>query len=119
MRQAYNILISSILLVIILFKLIGLSVERCSCTGETRLVVVVEKGCCESEKDCMTLKTMQVSDYIPTDDIHLNLPFLPLLFPLFHHNSFDVCPVTVLHHEQSYAGMPGGMPPETVTVLRV
>lgn len=119
MKRATDIVISNILLILILLGTAGVSVERCSCTGNISLVLVTEGECCPDEGSCMTVKSMQLSDYVPTMTASLDMPLQPVLFPVFP----PISPApSVLHTCQTDAHS-ANAPPEalahTVTVLRV
>lgn len=119
MKRFVNILISSIVLTLMLFSVAGLSVEKCSCTGRVMLTMHVDKDCCPGENGCMTVKSMQLSDYLPTATASLDMPVQPVLFPVF--------PPTVPtvygdYGDHGYCGSalaPPGGTAQTVAVLRV
>ena len=120
MRRATNIFLSVIMLTMMLLGTTGVSVEKCSCTGKVSLVLPMENGCCPDEGGCMTLKSMQLSDYMPTMTASLDLPVMPMLFAvipptapvaLSGHNT--LCPYN--HCSET---PPGGLA-QTVAVLRV
>lgn len=52
----------------------GVSLERCSCTGRISLVIPVDGECCPGEGGCMTISTMDLSDYVPTHSAHVDAP---------------------------------------------
>lgn len=83
MKRVANILLFSITLTLMLFGVMGVSVEKCSCTGKISLTMHAERSCCPDEDDCMTVRTMQLSDYLPTTTASLDLPHQPVLFALF------------------------------------
>jgi hypothetical protein len=83
MKKATNILSSTILLTMILLGTMGVSVEKCSCTGKISLVLPTESDCCPDESDCMTMKSMHLSDYMPTTTACIDLPVQPVLFAVF------------------------------------
>ena len=68
------------MLTMILLGTAGVSVEKCSCTGKISLALPTENNCCPEEGDCMTLKSMQLSDYVPTITASLDMPEQPVLF---------------------------------------
>ena len=70
------------MLTMILLGTAGVSVEKCSCTGKISLALPTENNCCPEEGDCMTLKSMQLSDYVPTITASLDMPEQPVLFPV-------------------------------------
>lgn len=57
--------------------------EKCSCTGKISLALPTEGDCCPDEPDCMTVKSMQLSDYMPTMTASLDLPVQPVLYEVF------------------------------------
>ena len=119
MKHATNIFLSVIMLTMILLGTSGVSVEKCSCTGKVSLVLPTDGDCCPGEGGCMTVKSMQLSDYMPTATASLDLPVLPMLFA--------VIPPAAQENNGDYSGYsyyrfdvaPPGRTPQTVTVLRV
>ena len=110
MKRFANILISSIVLTLMLFSVAGLSVEKCSCTGRVVLTMHVDKDCCPGENGCMTVKSMQLSDYLPTATA------------LFLRESTTVPTVYGDYGDHGYCGSalaPPGGTAQTVAVLRV
>jgi len=98
----------------------GVSVEKCSCTGKVSLTLPMDDGCCPGEGGCMTVKSMQLSDYMPTTAVNLDLPVMPMLFPVFPPvvptflNGYStLCPY--IHCAEA----PPGDLAQTITVLRV
>ena len=119
MKRATNTLFSVIMLTMILLGTSGVSLEKCSCTGKISLVLPTGDDCCPDEGDCMTLKSMQLSDYIPTMTAGLDIPVLPVLFTRFS----DINP-TLSHPmgellESHCAKAPPEALAHTVTVMRV
>ena len=119
MRRATNIFFSVIMLTMILLGTSGVSVEKCSCTGKISLVLPTDGDCCPDEGGCMTVKSMELSDYMPTMTASVDLPVMPVLFPVF--------PPVVPTFYSDYSGYsdyrfaqapPGGLA-QTVDVLRV
>jgi hypothetical protein len=120
MKHVTNIAFSSIILIIILLGTSGVSVEKCSCTGKVSLTLPMDDGCCPGEGGCMTVKSMQLSDYMPTTAVNLDLPVMPMLFPVFPPvvptflNGYStLCPY--IHCAEA----PPGDLAQTITVLRV
>lgn len=68
------------MLTMMLLGVTGVSVEKCSCTGRVTLAIPVDDGCCSGEGDCMMVKSMQLSDYVPTAMVSLDVPVQPVLF---------------------------------------
>ena len=119
MKRFSNIAIASIVLTLILFGTSGLSLEKCSCTGQVSVVMAVDKDCCQGESSCMVVKTMHFSDYMPTAITHLDLPFQPLLFTLFSSDTAVFLPIMMQRREfHGVHASPGGLA-TTVAVLRV
>ena len=119
MRRATNIFLSAIMLTMILFNAFGVSIEKCSCTGKISLAIPVDEGCCPGEGGCMTVKSMQLSDYMPTTADKIDMPVFPVLFALFPpiittSTSFSECLM-----ESHCAEAPPGALANTVSVLRV
>ena len=118
MKNAIFILTSSIVLTLMLLGTAGVSIERCSCTGKLSLAMPAPDDCCPGEGNCMTVKTLHLSDYVPTATASIDMPSLPLLFTLF----VPLTPVAAsapwqtAHHS---VDSPPGALAETVTVLRV
>ena len=83
MRRATNIFFSVIMLTMILLGTSGVSVEKCSCTGKISLALPTDGDCCPEEGGCMMVKSMQLSDYMPTMSASLDMPTQPVLFPVF------------------------------------
>ena len=119
MKRATNIFLSVIMLTMILLGTSGVSLEKCSCTGKISLALPTDGTCCPDEGGCMTVKSMQLSDYVPTMTASLDLPVLPVLFA--------VIPPTAPTIDSDYSGYsyyssalapPGGLA-QTVAVLRV
>lgn len=120
MKRATNIVFSAILLTMILLGTSGVSVEKCSCTGKVSLVLPMDDGCCPGEGGCMTVKSMELSDYMPTTAASLDMPMQPVLFPVFPsevpaflNGHSTLCPY--IHCTED----PPGDLAQTVTVLRV
>ena len=120
MRHATNIFISAIMLTMILLGTMGVSIEKCSCTGKISLTLATEGNCCPDEGNCMTIKSMQLSDYVPTATTSIDFPVQPVLFAVFPpviSNALDghstMCPYN--HCDQ----LPPGELAHTIDVLRV
>lgn len=97
----------------------GVSVEKCSCTGKISLALPTGDDCCPGEGNCMTIKSMQLSDYMPTMTASVDLPVLPVLFSVFP----PVVPTfysdySGYSHNSSAQAPPGGLA-QTIDVLRV
>ena len=120
MKHATNILVSAIMLTMMLLGAAGVSVEKCSCTGKISLVLPTESDCCPDEGNCMTVKSMQLSDYMPTATASLDLPVQPVLFavfpPVVPSISFGHSSLCLYSH---CAQDPPGELAHTVDVLRV
>ncbi|MBR6843523.1 MAG: hypothetical protein IKM79_00325 [Bacteroidales bacterium] len=118
MKRAIFISTSTIVLTLMLLGTVGVSIERCSCTGRLSLAVPAPDDCCPGEGNCMTVKTLHLSEYVPTATASLDIPSQPLLYTLF----VPLTPVTTFAPRQSTHhsadSSPGAMA-ETVTVLRV
>ena len=119
MKRVANILLSSIVLILILFSVTGLSVEKCLCTGKVSLTLHAERSCCSDKNDCMTVRTMQLSDYMPTATANLDLPHQPVLFVLFTHLAPVQTTLPQWQQESLFAEAPPGALAHMVTVLRV
>ena len=120
MKHATNILVSAIMLTMILLGTAGVSVEKCSCTGKISLVLPTESDCCPDEGDCMTVKSMQLSDYMPTATASIDLPVQLVLFAVFP----PMIPTTLCGHNtpcpyKHYGQFPPGELSHTIDVLRV
>lgn len=119
MKKATTIFLYSVLLTMVLFCTPGVSVGRCSCTGEVSLYTADEGDCCPDESDCMTIQTLQLSDYMPTTAAAPDLPVFPTMFAVFPFNpSFKVFPIIVPENTCRAEAPPGALA-HTVTVLRV
>lgn len=118
MKRIANILVSSILLILTLMGTEGVSVERCSCTGQISLVIPVTDGCCPNESGCMTIETMHLSDYLPTVSTCIDTPPQPLFIALFKPYSPTLSSAWRLDNPKTEEAPPGTTV-ETVTVLRV
>ena len=119
MKRATNIFLSAIMLTLMLLGVSGVSMEKCSCTGRIALTIPVDMGCCPGENGCMTVKTIQLSDYVPSVTAHVDVPLQPFLFPLFTSYSFDSQTPAIRHMGSPSAAAPPGGKASTVTVLRV
>lgn len=107
------------MLTMMLLGTTGVSVEKCSCTGKVSLVLPMENDCCPDEGGCMTLKSLQLSDYMPTVTASLDLPLMPMLFAVIPPEVF----VSYGHYSHyschsSAQAPPGGLA-QTIAVLRV
>ena len=106
------------MLTLMLMWITGVSVEKCSCTGRISLALATDRGCCSDEGSCMTLKSMQLSDYEPASSASPQVPVQPVMFTI-------LCPAlpdataTAWHPSVHLAATPPGPRPTTVTVLRV
>ena len=119
MRHATNILTTSIMLALMLLGASGVSVEKCSCTGRVSLTIPTDRGCCSDENNCMTVKTIQLSDYMPTMTAHVDMPVQPCLFTLFSPSTPMLQTVATWQQGALCADAPPGGLATTVTVLRV
>lgn len=97
----------------------GVSVEKCSCTGKVSLVLVTDNSCCPDESNCMTVKFMQLSDYVPTMASVLDIPLQPMLFPVFPPVELTPSTITEWQLESHCAKAPPEALAHTVSVLRV
>ena len=95
----------------------GIRVEKCSCTGRLSLTMVGH-GCCPDEEDCGVSLSMHLSDYMPVEAGHVDMPAQPLLFSIF--------PLSVpcLRFATAWTPAVGNNPPPvpaatTVAILRV
>jgi hypothetical protein len=120
MKRATNIFFSVIMLTMILLGTSGVSLEKCSCTGKISLALPTDGTCCPDEGSCMTVKSMQLSDYVPTMTASLDLPVLPVLFavipptaPVALSGHSTLCP-----YNRCSETPPGGLA-QTVAVMRV
>ena len=118
MRRATNIFLSVIMLTMMLLGTSGVSVEKCSCTGKVSLVLPMEGGCCPGEGGCMTLKSMQLSDYMPTVTASLDLPVMPMLFAVIP-PELSASYFSIFNSQFSICKAPPGGLAQTVAVLRV
>lgn len=107
------------MLTMILLGTAGVSVEKCSCTGKISLALPTENNCCPEEGDCMTLKSMQLSDYVPTITASLDMPEQPVLFPVIPPIIPTSEAATGRQLESHCAQAPPGELAHTVSVLRV
>lgn len=119
MRHTENILTSTIIMILLLMGTAGVSVEKCSCTGHISLTIPIHQGCCPDEGDCMTVKSMQLSDYMPTTAASLEMPIQPALFPVFPPAILTPALTAAWQLESHAAKAPPGTLASTVTVLRV
>ena len=93
--------------------------EKCSCTGRVSLAIATNMGCCPGENGCMTVKTIHLSDYMPTMTAHVDMPVQPCLFSLFTPYTPEPQANASWHQGALYAEAPPGNLATTVTVLRV
>lgn len=119
MKRAANIFFSFIMLTMILLGTAGVSLEKCSCTGKISLALPMDNTCCPGEGNCMTVKSMQLSDYMPTVVASLDVPVLPVLFSLFSPQTLTAETVSLHLLESHSAQAPPGALAHTVDVLRV
>ena len=119
MKRAVNIFLSTVMLILMLFGASGVSVEKCSCTGRIMLTIPTDAGCCPGENGCMTLKTIHLSDYVPSVTAHVDMPLQPFLFPLFTSYNIESLTPAIRHLGSPCAAAPPGGKASTVTVLRV
>jgi len=119
MRHALNTFVSAIMLTMILLGTSGVSLEKCSCTGKISLVLLTEGDCCPDEGGCMTVKSMQLSDYMPTMNASLDIPMQPVLFPVIPPTATTSTATTEWQLESHCAQAPPGELAHTVSVLRV
>lgn len=120
MKRATNIFLSVIMLTMMLLGTTGVSVEKCSCTGKISLALPLEGDCCPDEGGCMMVKSMQLSDYVPTMTASLDLPVLPVLFAVIPptETSASIGHGTPCPYSRCTETPPGGLA-QTVTVMRV
>lgn len=118
MKRATNLFFSVIMLTMILLGTSGVSLEKCSCTGKISLALPTEGDCCPDEGGCMTIKTMQLSDYMPTITASLDLPVLPVLFAVIPPVAPTVYFSPFTFYLSSSLAPPGELA-QTVSVLRV
>ncbi|MBO7101866.1 MAG: hypothetical protein J6V98_07610 [Bacteroidales bacterium] len=118
MKRSTNIFLSAIMLMMILLGTSGVSVEKCSCTGKISLALPTDGDCCPDEGGCMTVKYMQLSDYMPTTiDGGKTIDTFPVLcLPI---PSFNLCGHSLLRPTIHRVEAPPGNWAQTVTVLRV
>ena len=119
MKRATNIFLSIIMLTLMLLGVSGVSVEKCSCTGRIMLTIPTDAGCCPGENGCMTVKTIHLSDYVPSVTAHVDMPLKPFLFPLFTSYNIESQTPAIRHLGSPNAAAPPGGKASTVTVLRV
>ncbi len=118
MKRVLNIIPTGIMLILMLMWVSGVSVEKCSCTGRISLAMATDRGCCPDEGGCMTLKSMQLSEYQPATTAIPHVPVLPVMFTAFC-SLQPVATVAVWRPGIHCAETPPGPRPATVTVLRV
>ena len=118
MKHATNIFLSAIMLLMMLLGTSGVSVEKCSCTGKISLALPTDSDCCPDEGGCMTVKYLQLSDYLPTTIDGGNTvdasPVLCFPIPFFHLSGHSTLRPSLLCVEA-----PPGNWAQTVKVLRV
>lgn len=119
MRHSANILTSTFILILLLMGIAGVSVEKCSCTGRITLTLPIHQDCCPDESDCMTVKSMQLSDYVPTTTASLEMPVQTALFPIFPPVVMGPTLAAEWQLESHCDQAPPGTLAHTVTVLRV
>lgn len=119
MKRATNIFLSTIMLSLMLLGASGVAVEKCSCTGRIALTIPVDTGCCPGENGCMTVKTIHLSDYVPSVTAHVDMPLQPFLFPLFTSYNIESQTPAIRPAGSPNAAAPPGGKASTVTVLRV
>lgn len=107
------------MLTLMLMGILGVSVERCSCTGRISLTIPTDTDCCAGGNSCMTLKTLHLSDYIPAMTAHVDMPMQPCLFTLFSPSAVKPQAVAASHGWPFCAEAPPGRLANSVTVLRV
>lgn len=107
------------MLTMILLGTSGVAIEKCSCTGKVSIALPMDDGCCPEESDCMTVKSMQLSDYMPTMTANLDMPMMPVLFALFPTMAPTLAvPMGELLESHSAKTPPGALA-HSVAVLRV
>jgi hypothetical protein len=120
MKRATNIFLSVIMLTMILLGTSGVSLEKCSCTGKISLALPTDGTCCPDEGGCMTVKSMQLSDYMPTATASIDLPVQPVLFAVFPPMiSTTLCGHSTPCPYKHYGQFPPGELSHTIDVLRV
>lgn len=119
MKHKTNIFVSTIMLTLMLFGASGVSVEKCSCTGRVMLTIPADMGCCPGENGCMTVKTIHLSDYVPSMTAHVDMPLQPFMFSLFSSYNYESQTPAIRHMGSPNAAAPPGCTANTVTVLRV
>ena len=119
MKRILSIAFSSILLTLLLLGTAGVSVEKCKCSGKVSILVVPVADCCPSEGNCMVVKTMSLTDYIPVSSTTVDLPDQPVLFSIIP----DIVLVqdfrSTLQPCSAVSTSPPGRAATTVEVLRV
>ena len=118
MKRTTNIFFSVIMLTMILLGTSGVSLEKCSCTGKISLALPTDGTCCPDEGGCMTVKSMQLSDYVPTMTASLDLPVLLVLFAVIP-PELSASYFSIFNSQFSICKAPPGGLAQTVAVLRV
>lgn len=119
MKRTVCIFTSAMVLILMLLGISGVSVERCSCSGRVSLAFSWNGNCCDDESGCMMLKSMQLSDYLPSAHSTLAVPHQPLM-SVTTPPVFPALSLVTWQHTESHCGQ---APPDhlatTVAVLRV
>ena len=63
MKVLSKIAIAFTVLILMTFGTGGIGVAKCNCTGKTTLVLPIERGCCPTESDCMSITVAHISDF--------------------------------------------------------
>ena len=63
MKALSKIITSLTVLILLVFGTGGIGVAKCNCSGKTSLVLPIERGCCPTESDCMSITVAHISDY--------------------------------------------------------
>jgi hypothetical protein len=63
MKTFSKIIISLTVLILLMFGTGGVCIAKCNCSGKTSLVLPLERSCCPTDGDCMTITVAQISDY--------------------------------------------------------
>jgi len=76
MKQLAHIVIAATTLIVMLFGAGGVGLMTCACSGDTSLILPLDEGCCGTDRSCMTVNILQMSDSdvaatleVPTDQM--------------------------------------------------